>query len=86
MNKNSTEVRVVKIFTYETSFISIIFKDSYFTSQSTHHNAVKTKTHLVLCRKFIFSLSKSDVCVRTVCGAKLRWYAIVAAVLESLTF
>ena len=71
----------------------MIFKDSYFTIQNTHHGAVKTKTHLMPCREFTVSLSKShvcvckySVCVSTVCVAKLWWYAIVAAVLEGLSF
>ena len=79
-------MHVVRIFPYETSFIYIIFKDSYFAAQNTHHDAFKTKNHLMPCREFTFSLSKLDVYVSTVCGAKLRWYAIVAAVFEGLNF
>jgi len=64
----------------------MIFKDSHFTAQNTQNGAVKTETHLMPCREFTVSLSKSHVCLSTVRGAKLRWYAIVAAVLEGLNF
>ena len=79
-------MHVVRIFPYETSFIYIIFKDSYFAAQNTHHYALKMKTHLMPCREFTVSLSKSDVYVSTVCGSKLQSYAIVAAVPEGLNF